>query len=95
MNMLGIRTYDMTECARNNVNGSTKRWLDAAEANLFYHQGKGKKIWSKRDLEDLLWRYQVSMKQDSLPSLRADDGDVGRIEHASRAILRRTPRQLP
>ena len=57
LNKLGIRTYDMTECARDNVNGSTKRWLEGVEAN--YLNGQGRKIKNRRDLDDLLYRYQV------------------------------------
>ena len=47
----------MTECARDNLNGSTARWLEAVEAN--YLNGTGKKIKYRRDLDDLLWRYNV------------------------------------
>lgn len=57
LNRLGIKTYDMTECSRDNANGSTKRWLEGVEAN--YLNGTGKKIKNRRDLEDYLYRYNV------------------------------------
>ena len=60
LNKLGIKTYDMTECARDNPNGSTKRWLEAVDANFL--SGGGRKLTYRRDLDDLLYRYQVCME---------------------------------
>lgn len=63
LNKLGIKTYDMTECARDNVNGSTKRWLEGVEAN--YLNGMGDKIKNRRDLDDLLYRYGVRLSNNT------------------------------
>lgn len=48
----------MIEAGKNNVNnGIYKIWLDAVRAKYF--GGKGKKLQTAEDFDELLWRYQA------------------------------------
>ena len=87
LNKLGIRTYDMTECTRDTANGSTKRWLDGVEAN--YLNGQGSKIKNRRDLDDILYRYQVhTLLARGITRCNADqDWIEGSLEHAQRSLF--------
>ena len=58
--MLGMESYHCAEMGRNQVNNDVfPRWREAIDAKYF--GGKGRKLETREEFEQLLWRYQVRM----------------------------------
>ncbi|KAK5744566.1 hypothetical protein LTR17_001961 [Elasticomyces elasticus] len=58
LNKLGFPSYHMLECNLNKLHGNSFHlWRSAIEAK--YHNGKGRKLVTADDFDELLWRYQA------------------------------------